>query len=60
MVLAACKLYEPSQVIAIDYSTTRLEIARQCGAHSLLNPKECDVVEAIRGRTEGFGCDGTR
>lgn len=35
-------------IIAVDVNPDRLELARQMGATHLINPKECDPVEAIR------------
>jgi L-iditol 2-dehydrogenase len=46
-----------AQVIAVDLSETRLEVARQLGATSLLNPQNQDVVQVIKDLTDGRGVD---
>lgn len=47
-------------VIALDTSPSRLERARQFGAHHLINPTETtDIVDAIKSLTHGLGADLT-
>ena len=46
-----------AQVIAVDLSDTRLEVAGKLGATSLINPKDRDPVETIKALTEGRGVD---
>ncbi|MGD8849511.1 MAG: zinc-binding dehydrogenase [Anaerolineales bacterium] len=48
-----------AQVIAVDLSEPRLEVARQLGATATINPGEEDPVEAIHNLTEGRGADVT-
>jgi threonine dehydrogenase-like Zn-dependent dehydrogenase len=44
-------------IIGVDTITARLEIARRFGANVTLNPDEVDVIEAIKGLTDGRGVD---
>ena len=46
-----------SLVIASDFNPTRLELARQMGAHVTLNPGQDDVVARVRELTGGDGVD---
>jgi S-(hydroxymethyl)glutathione dehydrogenase / alcohol dehydrogenase len=46
-------------VIAIDVSDSRLAAARQFGATHVVNSKETDPLEAVRGLTAGRGADYT-
>jgi alcohol dehydrogenase len=42
-----------SQVIAVDLSSAKLEIARELGATAVVNAADADVVEAVRQMTRG-------
>ena len=44
-------------IIGVDTIAERLEIASRFGANVTLNPNEVDIVEAIKGLTEGRGVD---
>ena len=46
-----------SLVVASDLNPTRLELARQMGAHATLNPAADDVVARVRELTGGDGAD---
>jgi L-iditol 2-dehydrogenase len=46
-----------AQVIAVDLSDTRLEVAEQLGATTTLNPHSIDPVDTIKSLTEGRGVD---
>jgi L-iditol 2-dehydrogenase len=46
-----------SQIIAVDLSDARLEVAKQLGATSTLNPRSQDPVETIKALTDGRGVD---
>jgi len=46
-----------SLVIASDFNSTRLELAREMGAHVTLNPGTDDVVARVRELTGGDGVD---
>src|SRR4051794_183818 len=52
------KLAGAATIIAVDPLPAKLELARQLGAHHLVNPKECDVVKTIGEITAG-GVDVT-
>ena len=47
------------QVIAVDISDSRLESARLFGATHVVNSKQHDAAEAVKGLTEGRGADYT-
>ena len=55
--VAAARMKNPGCLIAVDVQDNRLEVAKQCGADVLLNPRNVDVVMEVRGLTEGYGCD---
>ncbi len=46
-----------AQVIAVDLSDTRLQVAKRLGATSLINPNDQDPVEGIKQLTQGRGVD---
>lgn len=46
-----------AQVIAVDLSDTRLEVAERLGASHTLNPQKVDPVEAIKALTNDRGVD---
>ena len=48
-----------ARVIAVDTAPERRELARQLGAHEILDPKATDVVKAIRDLTHGEGAHKT-
>ncbi|PXF42653.1 Erythritol/L-threitol dehydrogenase [Gracilariopsis chorda] len=56
-IVAAARLRGPSRLVAVDLNDDRLEVARECGADVVLNPKKDDVVETVRSMTSGYGCD---
>jgi L-iditol 2-dehydrogenase len=45
------------RVIAVGHSPARLDIANKLGATHLVNAKEMDTINAVRGLTDGFGVD---
>jgi threonine dehydrogenase-like Zn-dependent dehydrogenase len=51
------RLKGASLIIGVDSIAARLEVARGFGANVTLNPKDVDVVEAIKGLTGGRGVD---
>ncbi len=51
------RLKGPRAVVSIDPNEPRRELARRFGADLALDPHADDVVEAVRGMTEGYGCD---
>ena len=55
--IAAARMKQPAQLIAVDLNDARLEMARRCGADIGLNPTRVDVVDEVRKLTGGYGCD---
>ncbi len=47
----------PGQVIVIDATDLRCNIARECGAHTVLNAATTDTVAAVKELTMGLGAD---
>lgn len=48
-----------AQIIAVDRSESRLELAAKLGATSVINATSSEVVRLIRDRTDGRGADVT-
>jgi len=46
-----------ARVVAIDIDHDRLALAASFGAHSVVNPREADPVQALRDLTHGRGVD---
>jgi len=57
LALQALKLAGCAQVIVADVDAGRLKMALDLGATAVINPKEGDVAEFVRGRTSGRGAD---
>ena len=55
--IAAARMKQPAQLIAVDLNDARLEMAMRCGADIGLNPTKVDVVDEVRKLTDGYGCD---
>ena len=55
--LQFAKMKNPKMLIAIDLNNKRLQLAKKLGADYVLNPKEIDVVQAVKDLTDGYGCD---
>lgn len=53
----AALLHSPRRVIVTDAIPLRLQIARDCGAHEVVNAAEADPVAAVRSLTGGKGAD---
>ena len=51
------RLRGPRTVVSLDLDEGRLELARKFGADLALNPRTTDVVAAVKGITDGYGCD---
>ena len=51
--LQLVKLQNPKQIIVSDLSETRLNLARELGADSSINPGKEDYLEAVRKLTDG-------
>jgi threonine dehydrogenase-like Zn-dependent dehydrogenase len=48
-----------ARVIAVDISADRLALARELGAHAVVNSRETDPVKAIKELTHGEGAEAT-
>ena len=46
-----------AHVIVTDLMPSRLEVAKQLGAHEVVNASECDAAEQVRALTQGRGAD---
>jgi (R,R)-butanediol dehydrogenase / meso-butanediol dehydrogenase / diacetyl reductase len=57
LVIQAAKAAGASQIIAVEVSPERREIAKQLGADVIINPIEVNPVEAIKQITNGLGVD---
>lgn len=57
LVIQAAKAAGASKIIAVEVSPERREIAKQVGAHTVINPLEVDAVEVIKHATNGIGVD---
>jgi S-(hydroxymethyl)mycothiol dehydrogenase len=55
--IAGAHLAGASRIIAVDVDDRKLALAREFGAHELINSTATDPVEAIRSATGGFGAD---
>lgn len=51
------RMKNPAKLIVLDINPQRLEKAAEFGADLVMNPAETDAVQAIRGLTDGYGCD---
>ena len=60
-----CAKAAGAMVITVEMSEARKQLAKECGADVVLDPKECNVVDEIRKITEGgadvsFECIGNK
>ena len=55
--IAGARLAGAARIIAIDVDDRKLALAREFGAHELVNSSATDAVEAIQAATDGFGAD---
>ena len=53
----AVRQRNPGKVIVVDATELRCDIAKQCGAETILNAANTDTVEAVRELTNGKGAD---
>jgi threonine dehydrogenase-like Zn-dependent dehydrogenase len=56
MIAGAAAKY-PAEVIALDMSPEKLELAKQCGATRTINISEQDAVALVKELTDGYGAD---
>jgi threonine dehydrogenase-like Zn-dependent dehydrogenase len=50
---AGAKLMGASFIIGVESDPVRMEMSKRMGAHVVLDPKECDVVAAVKKLTRG-------
>lgn len=55
--LIALQLYQPARIIAVDVEDEKLALARELGAHDVVNISREDPVLAIQTLTGGIGVD---
>ena len=55
--LMASKLYSPALIIAIDRDENRLSVAKKLGADHVVAVGKASAEEAVKGLTDGVGCD---
>ncbi len=56
-VIQGAVLCGASRVIAVDLVDSKLKLAREFGATDVVNGKQADAVDAIKGLTDGLGVD---
>jgi alcohol dehydrogenase len=54
--ILAARLFSPSHIVVIDKAASRLQAAKQFGAHATMRPDE-DPAEVVRALTGGLGAD---
>lgn len=62
-VIQGARMVGANKIIGVDINPARIEIAKKFGMTDFLNPKECDIMEAIMDLTNGgadysFECIG--
>lgn len=55
--IGAIKKSGAEKLIVLDMNDSRLELAKKFGADLVMNPAQEDVVNVVKGMTEGYGCD---
>lgn len=55
--LMAARAAGAGRIIVLEMSSVRTAKAKECGADVVLDPRSCDVVEAVRALTGGSGAD---
>ena len=55
--VAGAAAKSPAHVVALDMEDHKLELARACGANTVVNIAEQDPRPVVRGLTEGYGAD---
>jgi threonine dehydrogenase-like Zn-dependent dehydrogenase len=55
--VAGAAAKSPAHVVALDLSDAKLDLARRCGADTVLNIARDDVKAVVDGLTEGYGAD---
>jgi L-iditol 2-dehydrogenase len=57
MMVQVARLKTPRKLVVVDMVPHRLDLARRYGADAVIDPKNDDALEIIRGLTAGYGCD---
>ncbi|MBJ8346995.1 zinc-dependent alcohol dehydrogenase family protein [Antrihabitans sp. YC2-6] len=57
--IMTARLYSPSHIIAIDVAESRLAAAKSAGADIIVNSLNENVLDIVRGLTDGLGADVT-
>lgn len=57
LVIQAAKAAGASKIMAVEVSPERRDIAKQAGAHIVIDPLEVNPVQAIKDYTNGLGVD---
>lgn len=55
--ITAAKIKKPKKLIVLDLQDGRLKKALEFGCDIALNPSKEDIYSAIKGLTDGYGCD---
>ncbi|CAM3633782.1 zinc-dependent alcohol dehydrogenase family protein [Smaragdicoccus niigatensis] len=55
--IMTARLHSPSHIVAVDVAASRLDAALKVGADIALNSTTDNVLEVIRGLTDGLGAD---
>lgn len=55
--LMACRFFDCAEIIAVDLSPEKLDLARELGATTTIDARSQDPVAEIRRRTGGHGAD---
>jgi alcohol dehydrogenase len=55
--IMTARLYSPSHIVAVDLADSRLKAAQALGADAVVNSTREDVVDVVRGLTDGLGAD---
>lgn len=55
--LQIARLFQPSQLIALDTKDYRLDLALDFGATEAINVTKMDAVSRVKALTGGYGCD---
>jgi threonine dehydrogenase-like Zn-dependent dehydrogenase len=55
--IAGARAKSPAHVVALDLEEHKLELARACGADTVIDISQEDAVARIRAMTDGYGAD---
>lgn len=55
--VAGAAAKSPAQVIALDHSDAKLELAKKCGATRTINVSRENPTEVVKSLTDGYGAD---